>query len=89
MTDTLNPLVAAQQKVKAACDKLGCDPAVYEILKEPERVIEITIPVKIGRNLAIIIEAAAMNFRAKTMGYDATKAFERNLNNLIKENSEN
>ena len=46
MTDTLNPLVAAQQKVKAACDKLGCDPAVYEILKEPERVIEISIPVK-------------------------------------------
>ena len=40
MTDTLNPLVAAQQKVKAACDKLGCDPAVYEILKEPERVID-------------------------------------------------
>lgn len=52
-------------------------------------VPKITIPVKIGRNLAIIIEAAAMNFRAKTMGYDATKAFERNLNNLIKENSEN
>ncbi len=46
MTDTLNPLVAAQQKVKAACDKLGCDPAVYELLKEPERVIEISIPVK-------------------------------------------
>lgn len=46
MTDTLNPLVAAQQKVKAACEKLGANPAVYEILKEPERVIEITIPVK-------------------------------------------
>lgn len=46
MTDTLNPLVAAQQKVKVACDKLGADPAVYEILKEPERVIEISIPVK-------------------------------------------
>ncbi|WBW49705.1 Glu/Leu/Phe/Val dehydrogenase [Peptoniphilus equinus] len=46
MTDTLNPLVAAQQKVKAACDKLGCDPAVYELLKEPKRVIEISIPVK-------------------------------------------
>ncbi|WP_081589693.1 HPr(Ser) kinase/phosphatase [Liquorilactobacillus vini] len=50
---------------------------------------KISIPVKIGRNLAIIIEAAAMNYRAKTMGYDATKAFERNLNALIKENSTN
>lgn len=46
MADTLNPLVAAQEKVKSACDKLGCDPAVYELLKEPKRVIEITIPVK-------------------------------------------
>lgn len=46
MTDTLNPLVAAQAEVKAACEKLGADPAVYELLKEPQRVIEITIPVK-------------------------------------------
>lgn len=50
---------------------------------------KITIPVKVGRNLAIIIEVAAMNFRAKSMGYDATKTFERNLSTLIKENSEN
>ena len=50
---------------------------------------KITIPVKVGRNLAIIIEAAAMNFRAKTMGYDATKAFEDNLNALIQQNSVN
>lgn len=46
MTDTLNPLVGAQEKVKAACDKLGADPAVYELLKEPQRTIEINIPVK-------------------------------------------
>lgn len=46
MTDTLNPLVAAQEKVKIACEKLGADPAVYELLKEPKRVIEISIPVK-------------------------------------------
>ena len=46
MTETLNPLESAQQKVKKACHKLGADPAVYEILKEPERVIEISIPVK-------------------------------------------
>ncbi|RVU55594.1 Glu/Leu/Phe/Val family dehydrogenase [Anaerosphaera multitolerans] len=46
MTDTLNPLVAAQEKVRIACEKLGADPAVYELLKEPKRVIEVTIPVK-------------------------------------------
>jgi len=50
-------------------------------------VPEISIPVKTGRNLAIIIEAAAMNFRAESMGYDATKVFDDNLNSLIKENS--
>ena len=50
-------------------------------------VPQITIPVKTGRNLAIIIEAAAMNFRAQSMGYDATETFDRNLNNLIKVNS--
>lgn len=42
---------------------------------------------KTGRNLAIIIESAAMNFRANTMGYDATKTFDDNLNKLIKKNS--
>lgn len=52
-------------------------------------VPKITIPVKTGRNLAIIIEAAAMNFRAQSMGYDATETFDRNLNNLIKVNSQN
>ena len=46
MADTLNPLLAAQAKVKEACEKLGCDPAVYELLKVPKRVIEISIPVK-------------------------------------------
>ncbi|MGX7031035.1 HPr(Ser) kinase/phosphatase [Vagococcus zengguangii] len=48
----------------------------------------ISIPVKTGRNVAIIIEVAAMNFRAKTMGYNATQKFEDNLSKLIETNSE-
>ncbi|MFC6207654.1 MULTISPECIES: HPr(Ser) kinase/phosphatase [Levilactobacillus] len=52
-------------------------------------VPKITIPVKTGRNLAIIIEAAAMNFRARSMGYDATKVFDENLKRLIKKNGNN
>ncbi|WP_026478939.1 Glu/Leu/Phe/Val family dehydrogenase [Alkaliphilus transvaalensis] len=43
---TLNPFEIAQQQVKTACDKLGTDPAVYEILKNPQRVLEVAIPVK-------------------------------------------
>ena len=50
---------------------------------------QIKIPVKTGRNVAIIIEVAAMNFRARTMGFDATKTFEERLSRLIEENSGN
>lgn len=38
------------------------------------KVPSITIPVRPGRNLAVIVEAAAINFRQKSMGYDAAKA---------------
>ena len=48
---------------------------------------KVSVPVKTGRNLAIIIESAAMNYRAETMGYDATKTCDENLNRLIKQNS--
>jgi glutamate dehydrogenase len=44
--EVLNPLENAQMQVKTACDALGLDPAVYEILKEPQRVIEVNIPVR-------------------------------------------
>jgi HPr kinase/phosphorylase len=49
---------------------------------------KISIPVRVGRNIGDIIEAAAMNFRAKNMGYDATDVFDQNLNELIKDNSQ-
>lgn len=44
--ENLNPLISAQANLKKSCDALGADPAVYELLKEPQRIIEITIPVK-------------------------------------------
>lgn len=67
-------------------DRLGSDTEEQLIFDVP--VPKITVPVKVGRNLAIIIEVAAMNFRAKTMGYDATKTFEANLGKLIESNSD-
>ena len=66
-------------------DRLGSGEEKQEILGVT--IPKITIPVKVGRNMAIIVEAAAMNYRAKTMGYDATKKFDENLNSLIQENS--
>ena len=46
MTKHANPLESAQFQVKEACDALGMEPAVYELLREPQRVIEVTIPVR-------------------------------------------
>ncbi len=47
----------------------------------------LVLPVQSGRNLAILIETAAKNFRAKQMGFDATETFNSHLNSLITENS--
>ncbi|MBQ9079452.1 MAG: HPr(Ser) kinase/phosphatase [Clostridia bacterium] len=58
-------------------DRLGLDEQKTEILG-----IElpcITIPVKPGRNLAIILEIAAMNNRLKTMGYNTAEEFNKKL----------
>jgi HPr kinase/phosphorylase len=49
----------------------------------------LNIPVRVGRNLATIIEVAAMNVRAKELGYDATAQFEENLAKLIEKNKHN
>ena len=46
----------------------------------------IRIPVKTGRNISVVIEAAAMNYRSKEMGFDATRLFEERLTKLIEKN---
>lgn len=46
MTEVLNPFKIVQQQVKMVCDKLGYEDSVYEILKEPEKVLVVSIPIK-------------------------------------------
>lgn len=41
-----NPLISAQLEMKKACEALGLKEDVYELIKEPIRVLEISIPVK-------------------------------------------
>ncbi|MDD2578488.1 MAG: HPr kinase/phosphorylase [Clostridia bacterium] len=53
-------------------ERLGVQEETTEILGI--NVPSITIPVRPGRNLAIIVEVAAINFRQKQMGYNAAKA---------------
>lgn len=50
------------------------------------KIPRVRIPVKTGRNVSVVIEAAAMNHRAKEMGYDATETFENRLTELINRN---
>lgn len=58
-------------------DRMGIDSEYTEILGI--KVPVLTIPVKPGRNLAIIIEVAAMNNRQKKMGYNAAEELLKNL----------
>ena len=53
------------------------------------KIPRVRIPVKTGSNVSVVIEAAAMNYRAKQMGFDATKTFEERLSKLISQNEEN
>ncbi len=73
-------------------DRMGLEDQWTEILGL--NIPSITIPVKPGRNLAVIIEVAAMNSRQKKMGYNAaqdllkklgmTDEFGANNNNITK-----
>ncbi len=52
-------------------DRLGLNEEHMEILGN--KVVCHSIPIRPGRNLAIIVEAAAVNFRQKKMGYNAAQ----------------
>ncbi|WP_080831824.1 HPr(Ser) kinase/phosphatase [Cohnella massiliensis] len=62
-------------------DRLGLD-------EETTRIIEsdiplVTVPVRPGRNLAVILEVAAMNYRLKRMGFNAAQQFTNKLTEAI------
>ena len=52
-------------------DRLGLEEEYMDILGI--KVPSLTIPVTPGRNLAVIVEVAAMNSRQKKMGYNAAE----------------
>lgn len=58
-------------------DRMGVDSEYTEILGVEIPVI--TVPIKPGRNTAVIIEVAAMNHRQKKMGYNAATELLSNL----------
>jgi HPr kinase/phosphorylase len=62
-------------------DRLGLEESSYTILGV--EVPLLTIPVKPGRNIPILIETAAMNFRLAKLGFNSAKEFNRDLMNRI------
>ncbi|CIV74786.1 HPr kinase/phosphorylase [Streptococcus pneumoniae] len=65
-------------------DRLGNNAEELEV--SGVAIPRIRIPVKTGRNISVVIEAAAMNYRAKEMGFDATRLFDERLTSLIARN---
>lgn len=59
-------------------DRLGFDQYYQEILGV--KIPSITIPVAPGRNLAMLVETAAVNYRAKSLGGDVCAELSRRIN---------
>lgn len=66
-------------------DRLGLDEEKMKILDT--EITKITVPVRPGRNLAVIIEVAAMNYRLKKLGMNAAETFTERLNQVIRDSS--
>ncbi len=62
---------------ESAFDRIGIDQRVMNILGIDIPLMK--IPVMAGRNLAIVVEVAARNFRLKRLGYDAFEELIKNI----------
>jgi len=58
-------------------DRIGLDRDTYEILGIP--IPHVTIPVKTGRDLARLVEVAALDQKLKSMGHDTAQEFNERL----------
>ena len=77
-TEKIDLVIKLEQWVQGKMyDRLGLDSETIDILGI--NVPAITIPVRPGRNLAIILEIAAMNNRQKKMGYNTAEEFNKHL----------
>lgn len=68
-------------------DRLGMEDQYTEYLGN--KVVCHKIPVRPGRNLAVIVESAAVNYRQKKMGYNAAQElYKRVQDNMARKNAE-
>lgn len=66
-------------------DRVGLNEETLNILDS--KITKKTIPVRPGRNLAVIIEVAAMNYRLNNMGINTAEEFNNRLNAEILKNA--
>ncbi|MBR4072436.1 MAG: HPr(Ser) kinase/phosphatase, partial [Clostridia bacterium] len=72
LTEKINLVINLEPwDVNKVYDRMGLESQTTEILGLT--IPSLTIPVKPGRNLAVIIEVAAMNSRQKKLGYNAAE----------------
>ncbi|PIC69507.1 HPr kinase/phosphorylase [Sporosarcina sp. P18a] len=67
-------------------DRLGIDEEKVEILDS--QITKLSVPVRPGRNIAVIIEVAAMDYRMKRLGVNAAEEFTKRLDQAIADNAE-
>lgn len=78
LTEKIDMVIQLEQwDSQKAYDRLGLEDEYISILGI--KVPSTTVPVKPGRNLAIIIEIAAMNNRQKKLGYNAARELMQQL----------
>jgi len=68
-------------------DRIGLDEETIEILGI--KLPKVTIPVKPGRNIAMIVEVAAKNMRQKKLGYNAAQELNRRVLKSIEDRKTN
>ena len=73
------------EQIEQDYDRLGLEEQYTEFLGN--KVVCHSIPIRPGRNIAIICESAAVNHRQKKMGYNAAwELYNRVTNNLAEKN---
>lgn len=87
-TQTINMVIKLEEWSKDKdYDRLGLEENYTEFLGN--KIVCHSIPIRPGRNLAIIVESAAVNHRQKKMGYNAAQElYNRVQRNLMKKDEE-
>lgn len=87
MTQNIDLVIQLEDWNKDAdYDRLGLEEKYVEYLGN--KVVAHSLPIRPGRNLAIIVEAAAINHRQKKMGYNAAEELYKRVTGQMNEEEE-